>query len=105
MHYKHRYFHQKSQNYPILISFDIYQGKNPKGNCEYEAFRKCAAPVVLMIDEVLDDMKKLSYQIYFDNLFIGMRSFSHLKNGGYGATSKIVKIMSQKIAFPPLSRR
>lgn len=52
-----------------LILFDVYQGKNVHANVHYEEeFGKCAAVLVSMIDEFLDEKKNFNYNFFFDNL-------------------------------------
>ena len=63
---------------------------------------KCAALQVLMIDELPDNIKNFPFRIYFDNLFTGMKVFSHFKICGYGATGTICETGSPKIALSPL---
>ena len=73
-----------------LVNFEIYQGRNPYGNSEYEEkFGKAAAPLVQMIDDIPEPYKHLSYHFYFDNLFTGMMLLAELKDRGYAATGTI----------------
>lgn len=73
-----------------LVNFDMYQGKNPRGNIKYENdFGKCAAPLITMIDELPEDTKKLNLKFYFDNLFTGLNLLFHLKQRGYDGTGTI----------------
>ena len=73
-----------------LVNFEIYQGKNPSANTEYEeAFGKATAPLMQMIDDFSDDIQQLPYCFYFDNLFTGMNILRELKKRGYGATGTI----------------
>lgn len=73
-----------------LVNFEIYQGKNPRSNLEYEAkFGKCAAPLVSMIDDFPDELKSLSFQFYFDNLFTSYPLLAYLKSCGYNGTGTI----------------
>lgn len=70
-----------------LVNFDIYQGKNPYGNNEYEDnFGKCAAPMIQMLNELPENKSCLPYSLYFDNLFTNMNLLTYLKGKGYGAT-------------------
>ena len=81
-----------SLNNPMgyLVNFEIYQGKNPYSNTEYEErFGKAAAPLVQMIDDVPEQYKPLPYHFYFDNLFTGMKLLSELKSRGYSATGTV----------------
>lgn len=71
-----------------LVNFDIYQGKSPSSNNDYEAaFGKAAAPLVWMLDSLPE--KKLPYQIYVDNLFTGFNLLVYLKERGYGVTGTV----------------
>lgn len=73
-----------------LVNFEIYQGKNPSGNSAYETrLGKCAAPLVNMIDDFSEDLQRLPFSFYFDNLFTGFPLLMHLKSRGYNATGMI----------------
>lgn len=73
-----------------LVNFDLYQGKNPKGNQENEKkFGKAAAVLVQMIDDFHDHVKALPFSFYFDNLFTGINLLIHLKEQGYNGTGTI----------------
>ncbi|KAK9744216.1 Transposase IS4 [Popillia japonica] len=73
-----------------LVNFDVYQGKNPKGNAFYEnGFGKCAAPLMNMIDDFSPDVSKLPLKFYFDNLFTGFNILHYLKQHDYDATGTI----------------
>ncbi|XP_036345677.1 piggyBac transposable element-derived protein 3-like [Rhagoletis pomonella] len=62
-----------------LVNFEIYQGKNPRSNVEYEAkFGKCAAPLINMIDDFPDRLKSLPLSFYFDNLFTSYPLLAYL---------------------------
>ena len=68
-----------------LVNFEVYQGKLPNANPEYEtSFGKAAAPMVQMITEL--PQPDLAYRLYFDNLFTGMNLLKYLKDNGYGGT-------------------
>lgn len=70
-----------------LINFEVYQGKGPKTNSDYEQkFGKCTAPLAVMVDELPDTYKKLPFRFYLDNLFTGMNILGHLKHLNYSAT-------------------
>lgn len=72
------------------MNFDVYQGKNPRKNSEYEEkFGKAAAPLMLMIDDLPEEKKHMPYHFYFDNLFTGMNLLADLKDRGYAATGTI----------------
>lgn len=72
-----------------LINFEIYQGKNPRSNLDYEGlFGKCAAPFVQMIEE-MGDKKLYRYKFFFDNLFTNANLLSTLKANGYGGTGTL----------------
>ena len=67
-----------------LVSFDMYQGKNPRANTAYENdFGKCAAPLMCMIDEFPENLKKLPFKFYFDNLFTNFNLLFNLRQRGY----------------------
>lgn len=70
-----------------LVNFDIYQGRNQRGNCVYEEkFGKCAAPIIQILDELPENKSSLPFKIYFDNLFTNMNLLIYLKEKGNGAT-------------------
>lgn len=72
-----------------LVNFEVYQGKNPRSNHQYEAyFGKAAAPLVQMVEE-LGDKKLFRYNFFFDNLFTSKNLMSTLKINGYGATGTV----------------
>lgn len=72
-----------------LINFEIYQGKNPRSNTEYEkSYGKAAAPLLQMIEE-MGDKKNFRYNFFFDNLFTGANLLCTLKANGYGGTGTI----------------
>lgn len=61
-----------------FVNFDIYQGKNPRGNLIYEKqFGKCIALLISMRDELPE--KELPYRLYFDNLLTGFNVLYYLK--------------------------
>ncbi|XP_046401626.1 piggyBac transposable element-derived protein 3-like [Ischnura elegans] len=73
-----------------LVNFDVYQGRNPASNSEYEKMvGKCAAPLLQMLDEIPQEKKNLAYKLYFDNLFTGFELLKELRSRGYGATGTI----------------
>ncbi|XP_044766308.1 piggyBac transposable element-derived protein 3-like [Coccinella septempunctata] len=70
-----------------LVNFDLYQGKNPRGNSKYEVqFGKCAAPLINMIDEFPEHCKHLPIKFYLDNLFTSFNLLYYLKQKGYDGT-------------------
>jgi len=70
-----------------LVNCEVYQGKNPNANLEYEeSFGKCAAPLIQMIDEFPLHIQELTFNFYFDNLFTGINLLKELKKRDYGAT-------------------
>lgn len=72
-----------------LINFEIYQGKNPRSNTEYEkAYGKAAAPLLQMIEE-MGDKRQYRYNFFFDNLFTGANLLCTLKANCYGGTGTI----------------
>lgn len=69
-----------------LINFEIYQGRNPRSNPEYEkAFGKPTAPMIQMIEE-LGEKRSLRYNFFFDNLFTSKNLLTTLKCNGFGGT-------------------
>ncbi len=79
------------QNTPsgYLISFDPYQGKTYKGNEETEKqFGKCASTVLHLLDQYSHE-KKLSYHLFFDNLFTSLPLLEELKKRGYNGTGTL----------------
>jgi len=55
-----------------LINFEVYQGKNPNANQDYEErFGKASAPLMQMIDDFPPQVQPLPFNFYFDNLFTG----------------------------------
>lgn len=73
-----------------LVNFDMYQGRNPRANTVYENhFGKCAAPLMCMIDEFPQDIKKLPFKFYFDNLFTNFNLLFNLKQKGYDGTGTL----------------
>lgn len=70
-----------------LINFDLYQGKNPRANTTDEIlYGKCSAPLKMMIREMPENIRKLPFKIYFDNLFTSVHLLKDLKNEGYWCT-------------------
>lgn len=73
-----------------LINFEIYQGKNPRANCDYEFhFGKCAPPLVKMLDDLRRADKSFRYNIFIDNHFTGPNILYSLKQNGYGVIETI----------------
>lgn len=73
-----------------LVNFDLYQGKNPRGNIFYEQeFGKNIAPMLSMMDEIPENIKSLPFRFYFDNLFTGFNVLFYLKQRGYDGTGTI----------------
>nr|CAI5866661.1 unnamed protein product [Callosobruchus analis] len=74
-----------------LIDFEIYQGKSVIPDIDVEKnFGKAAAPLVKMIEELPNSIKRIQFSLYFDNLFTSftLLSFSRLKEyGGTGTMS------------------
>lgn len=72
-----------------LINFEIYQGKNPRSNPNYElVFGKPTAPLLQMIEE-LGDKKSFCYNFFVDNLFTTANLLCTLKANGYGGTGTL----------------
>lgn len=73
-----------------LVNFELYQGKSPKCNSNYEKlFGKAASPLLVLLDEIPDVKRKLKYNLYMDNLFSGASLFSFLTLQGYTAIGTI----------------
>ncbi|XP_047004605.1 piggyBac transposable element-derived protein 2-like [Schistocerca americana] len=73
-----------------LVDFQIYQGADPQRNEKYEnAFEKCAAPLIQMIDPLPEKNKHTAYRFYFDNLFTSQTLWIYLKQRGFGAIGNI----------------
>lgn len=71
-----------------LVNCDLYQGKSPNANGEYELlFGKCTAPFVSMIDEI--PHPEYPYRFYLDNLFTGINLLDHMRDRGYGCTGTV----------------
>lgn len=71
-----------------LVDFDIYQGKGPNSNAEYDLkYGKAAAPLVQMLDRLPEP--NMPYQIYIDNLFTGFNLLKMMRERGYGITGTI----------------
>ncbi|KAK9732205.1 Transposase IS4 [Popillia japonica] len=50
-----------------LVNFELYQGKGPKANTDYDKlFGKCASPLLVLLDEMPDAKK---YSVSFLNIF------------------------------------
>ncbi|RVE42918.1 hypothetical protein evm_012446 [Chilo suppressalis] len=73
-----------------LANFEVYQGVIPGANNENEQnFGKATAPMLSMISELPEVMRKQKLQFYFDNLFTGIPLLIHLKSIGYGGTGTL----------------
>ncbi|XP_050329110.1 piggyBac transposable element-derived protein 3-like [Bactrocera neohumeralis] len=73
-----------------LVNFDIYQGRNPRSNTEYEqCFGKCAAPLINMINDFDENTRSLPFSFYFDNLFTSFPLLTYLKTMGYTGTGTV----------------
>ncbi|KAG5886598.1 hypothetical protein JTB14_001022 [Gonioctena quinquepunctata] len=72
-----------------LDNFELYQGKNVKSNNDYETFGKAASPLLVLLDELSDEKRKLRYILYVDNLFSGSALFSFLRSRGYNAVGSM----------------
>jgi hypothetical protein len=70
-----------------LLKFDVYQGKSPCCNEEYEnKFGKAASPLIRMIDEFSTDVKYLPISFYFEKLSTSINLLTYLKESGYNGT-------------------
>lgn len=73
-----------------LINFELYQGKNPKSYSNYDKlFGKAASPLLVLLDEIPEEKRELTYSIYMDNLFSNPALFSFLRFRGYSAIGTI----------------
>lgn len=73
-----------------LISFEVYQGKNPYINPVLEKrYGKCVAPLLQMVHAFPNELRELPFYFYFDNLFTGVPVLNYLKSLGYNATGTI----------------
>lgn len=73
-----------------LVNFELYQGKSPKANTDYETlFGKAASPLLVLLDEMPPEKRNLRYHFYMDNLFSNSALFSFLTFRGYFAIGTI----------------
>ncbi|KAG5889889.1 hypothetical protein JTB14_032788 [Gonioctena quinquepunctata] len=73
-----------------LVNFDLYQGKSPKANAEYDViFGRAASPMLIMMDELPLEKQNIRYHFYMDNLFSNPALFSFLRFRGYSAIGTI----------------
>lgn len=72
-----------------IVNFEVYQGANTVTTTEYDAFGKCAAPLLCMIDDFPPDIQALPFHFFFDNLFTVFPLLVYLKSRGYNATGTI----------------
>ncbi|XP_030746575.1 piggyBac transposable element-derived protein 3-like [Sitophilus oryzae] len=73
-----------------VVDFEMYQGNNPRRCEEYETlFGKSAAPLVVMLDELVNVKGFHPYKLYVDNLFAGITLFKFLRDNGYQATGTV----------------
>lgn len=73
-----------------VVDFEMYQGNNPRRNEDYEKlFGKSAAPLVVMLDELVNVNGFYPYKLYVDNLFTGMTLLKFLRDNGYQATGTV----------------
>ncbi|KAI4462958.1 transposase is4 [Holotrichia oblita] len=80
-----------------LVNFELYQGKGPKANTDYEKlFGKAASPVLVLLDAMPEEKRELRYNLYMDNLFSGAALFSFLTFRGYKAIGTIRENRIQK---------
>ncbi|KAG5884925.1 hypothetical protein JTB14_001883 [Gonioctena quinquepunctata] len=64
-------------------------GKNPKGQSTFEKeFGINILPMISMIHEFPEPMRKLPFKFYFDNLFTGFNVLYYLKQNGYDDSQK-----------------
>ena len=64
-----------------LVNLELYQGARPNTG-EENALNvgKAATPLIRMIDELPEDIIRLPFRFYFDNLFAGMNLLYHLNH-------------------------
>ncbi|KAG5874888.1 hypothetical protein JTB14_024314 [Gonioctena quinquepunctata] len=63
-----------------LANSELYQGKGPNVNTDYEKlFGKAASPLVVLLDEMPQEKKQLPYKFYVDNLFSGAKKIPRPK--------------------------
>lgn len=86
-----------------LVNFDIYQGKNTKDKPEYQnMFGKASAPLVQLIKCFPDDVRKLPFHFFFDNLFTGLNLLACLRENGYRGTGTMRQNrLTQSCPLPP----
>ena len=79
-----------NQTNGYLVNLELYQGARPNPG-EEDALNvgKAATPLICMIDELPEDIMRLPFRFYFDNLFTGMNLLYHLKSLEFGATGTI----------------
>ena len=79
-----------NQTNGYLVNLELYEGARPNPG-EEDALNvgKAATPLIRMIDELPEDIMRLPFRFYFDNLFIGMNLLYHLKSLEFGATGTI----------------
>lgn len=80
-----------SLNTPLgyQLSFEIYQGTNPRIPKEYSVVGLNAAPLLYFIDTLPPTIRDLPYHFYFDNLFTCLPLLYWLDFHGYGGTGTI----------------
>lgn len=73
-----------------LINFEVYQGSIPNSNPEHQKkFGKATAPLLQLIEDLLQEHKNKPFRFYFDNLFTSVKILYHLKEEGFEATGTI----------------
>lgn len=73
-----------------LLNFDVYRGKRPECNSQYEEkIGKAAAPLVGMLENFSDSIKSQPFFLYVDNSFLGMNLIKELQERDYGASGTI----------------
>lgn len=69
-----------------LVNFSLYQGKDKREKEQYQTvFGKSTAPLLMLLDDLPEEKKKLRYNVFTDNLFTSF----HLKTTGYYSTGTI----------------
>ena len=79
-----------NQTNGYLVNLELYQGARLNTE-EEDALNagKAATPLIRMIDELPEDIIRLPFRFYFNNLLTGMNLLYHLKSLEFGKTGTI----------------
>ena len=79
-----------NQTNGYLVNLELYQGARLNTG-EEDALNvgKAATPLIRMIDELPEDIIRLPFRFYFNNLLTGMNLLYHLKSLKFGETGTI----------------